>query len=173
MSSRGAPFRWLIRSLGAEIRLVSAEVRIDHREFEEAYRAGIAEWQAGRRKEAVQAFRRGTDLYTGDLFHEPALQEAFDVERHRCRLRAVRMQELEAGDAFERGAFENARAIAERLLEIDPTHEEAHRILMRIYRKFGQEDLLARQFRLCERLLRQHLDVEPSEETRNLAATGS
>ena len=137
-------------------------------EFEEAYKLGMQAFEAGRQDEAVETFRRASDLYTGDLFCEPVLMEGFDLERHRCRLRVCRMLEVSADRAFERGLYEESRALSERLLEIQPTHEEAHRQLMRIYELFGQQDLLRRQYQLCERLMRQELDLEPSAETRRL-----
>ncbi|MBM3268183.1 MAG: hypothetical protein FJZ01_11100, partial [Candidatus Sericytochromatia bacterium] len=151
------------------LRLDTRAIRVDMLEFEDAYQSGAAALAGGRPAEADAAFRRACELYAGDLFAEPLLQEICDIERHRCKVRVARMLLHLAERAFAAGAYEIARAHAERLLGIDATNEEAHRQLMRIYRLFGQEDLLERQFRLCERILRQELDLEPSGDTRELA----
>lgn len=66
------------------------------------------------------------------------------------------------------GADEPAVATAKSLLEIDPFQEVAHRALIRHYAGKGQMGLAVRQYQTCCEVLRQELDVEPSDATNAL-----
>lgn len=56
----------------------------------------------------------------------------------------------------------------QRLLELDPEREGWHRALMQTYADAGERALALRQYHACRRLFREHLGVEPSEDTRAL-----
>ena len=64
-----------------------------------------------------------------------------------------------AGDCGE------AIPVAHRAIQIDPCHEEAHRLLMRCFAAEGRQMLARRQLEMCRRNLRHTLGVEPSPET--------
>ena len=63
------------------------------------------------------------------------------------------------------GEFEQAIAYARRWLGLDPLHEPAHRCLMQLYAWSGQRAAALRQYRECERVLKEELGVPPEEET--------
>lgn len=64
-----------------------------------------------------------------------------------------------------RGEFEPAIAHARRWLELDPTHEAAHRGLMELYGQAGRRGAALRQYRACVRILEEELGIAPSAET--------
>lgn len=138
------------------IRLERDGLAIDWVEFEAAYRA--------------RDFARAMALYRGELLAEPLMRDWFELERHRASAMAVEMLTELAEAAIAGEHFDQARACWERLLTLDPTHEEAHRQLMRLYARFGQPQLVARQYQALEKVLRQELDEAPSPETRALLA---
>ncbi len=140
-------------------------VWLDTAAFEDAARTGLAAEAKGELAAAMVAYQSAIALFRSDLLDEPMLLEWFDLDRHRFRTRAREILVALADHAFAEGHFERARELAERLLAIDPASEEAHRRLMAVYGRFGQRDLVLRQFELCRRVLREQLDAEPSQET--------
>ena len=67
-----------------------------------------------------------------------------------------------------RGDFERAIQHGRRLLALDPLHEPAHRLLMRLYVASGQQAAGLRQYTECVRILDQELGLPPQPETTEL-----
>ncbi|MFQ5858356.1 MAG: AAA family ATPase, partial [Anaerolineae bacterium] len=65
-----------------------------------------------------------------------------------------------------REEHEAALAAALQLLSHDPLREDAHRLAMRAYCRLGQRNAALEQYRRCQEIVRQELDVEPMVETR-------
>ena len=63
------------------------------------------------------------------------------------------------------GEFEGAIGYSKRWLELDGGNEAAHRRLMESYALAGQRTKALRQFRECERILKEEMGVSPQEET--------
>lgn len=63
------------------------------------------------------------------------------------------------------GNFDAALPYARRWLSLDPLHEPAHRHLMQLYARTGQQLAALRQYQDCVRLLQTELGVLPSDET--------
>lgn len=89
-------------------------------------------------------------------------------EIERCRRRVL--QRL-AERLLAVGEPRAAAARFERLLAIDGECEGWHRGLMSAYSLSGDRGLALRQYHACRTILREHLGVEPSAETRSLYAS--
>jgi len=98
-----------------------------------------------------EAFRRAAELYTGDLLPDDAA-EPWSEDRRRG-LRDSFLSDL-------RGA-----GLWSRLLEIEPTDEEAHRELMRAHLEAGNRQAAIRQFERLRDVLRDELGVGPDPES--------
>ncbi len=61
--------------------------------------------------------------------------------------------------------FEEAIRYGRRWLALDPLHEMAHRELMAIYARAGQQAAALRQYEECARILTDELGIEPEAET--------
>jgi DNA-binding SARP family transcriptional activator len=59
----------------------------------------------------------------------------------------------------------HSHAVAQRLLECDPTDECAYRTLMRIYAENGDSDAIDTTYKTLKRLLRREVEAVPSAET--------
>lgn len=114
------------------------------------------------------------DLYKGDLLDGVSLPEALDqwFPPHRS---AYRRKSLQLVDRLSRayptiGTTEElaCERLAERLVASDPTAEEAHRALIRLYLNRGKANAALRQFRSFREALQRELGVEPEDETRAL-----
>jgi DNA-binding SARP family transcriptional activator len=113
-------------------------------------------------------------LYTGDILAGIALPEPLDqwfaphqrAFRREALLLVERLSRFKAPDLNQVEAA--CQGLAERLLAIDPTAEEAHRALMRLCHHQGRLNAAVRQFEACKEALRRELDVEPEAQTQQL-----
>lgn len=107
---------------------------------------------------AMLAWWQG-DLLAG--FYEEWL--VFDREHYRERLLKLGLQATQALRA--RSEYAGAIAVAQQVLTHDPANEHAHQHLMFCYMAAGDRPAALRQYELCERTLRDELDVPPLPET--------
>ncbi len=113
------------------------------------------------------------DLYVGDLLGaQPASEgvEWFAPYRMGYRRTALELVERLSLASPRGGSPEelSCERLAERLLKTDPSAEEAHRALIRIYLDRGKANAALRQYLLCQEVLRRDLGVEPEQATRAL-----
>jgi len=121
-----------------------------------------------------EALERAEALFGGELL------EGFDIrsedfeqwlasERHRLRGILVkvlsRLQHLRA----QAGETDKAIETAQRLLRLDPLHEESYRSLMQLHASAGRRTLALQQFNILRTVLQKELQVEPEPETCRLA----
>lgn len=117
------------------------------------------------RRRQTEAYEAALAVYTGELLPEDRYED-WCTER-RASLAELRAQLLLGlADALEqRGAgIESAERLRQVVSE-DPTREEVHRRLIRIWAELGKRDKAVRQFHACEEALRRHLDLKPQKET--------
>jgi DNA-binding SARP family transcriptional activator len=150
--------RGLIDARGQRLRLEPG-VRVDLR---------IAE-DLARRELAGTENVPGPEPFSADLL--PDWYEDW-VLLERERFRQLRLRALEAlcerqlragriGDALDAGLLSLAG---------EPLRESAHRVLVRVHLADGNAVEAVRQYRLCRRLLREQLGVEPTQQLRELVA---
>ncbi|AZO74172.1 MULTISPECIES: BTAD domain-containing putative transcriptional regulator [unclassified Mesorhizobium] len=114
------------------------------------------------------------DLYRGELLD--GLSFPSEIDEWLAPLRASytrkaldlaeRLSLLRELDSHEERACER---LAECLVTLDPCAEQAHRALIRIFRRRGKTNDAFRQFLACREALKRELGVEPEEATRTLA----
>lgn len=117
-----------------------------------------------------QELARSLAIYDGDLLSDfNARSQAFDdwllVERENLRQQALTgLTQLLEIETAER-ARDPAILTCQRLLTLDPLHEDVHRQLMQLYADNGQLGLARRQFKLCRDALSRELNLPPAHET--------
>ena len=99
----------------------------------------------------------------------PSFDQWLLAERSRfsTQLRSLLEEELSTVDRLQVDASQRA-AVARRLIEYDPTHERASRVLMQALSDLGDRAQAIREYQRCRSALRDALDVEPSDETQAL-----
>ena len=113
-------------------------------------------------------------LYRGDFLSEFSLadSQAFSewelIRRERLHQRGLEALATLASYHDRRGAGELARHYAQRQVELDPWHEEAHRHLMVMLARAGQRSAALAQYEICRQVLAEALGVEPTPETQKL-----
>ncbi|MCG3202026.1 MAG: hypothetical protein NFCOHLIN_01899 [Gammaproteobacteria bacterium] len=115
----------------------------------------------------------GCALYRGELLEDLSVRdEGYEewllVERQRLHGAALRalgrlLSHQEQGKAADRIA-----GTAQRLLQLEPANEQAHRALMRLYAEQGQREAALRQYQECRAALKRELNAEPGAETEEL-----
>jgi ATP/maltotriose-dependent transcriptional regulator MalT/DNA-binding SARP family transcriptional activator len=139
---------------------------VDSAEFERAASAALAAAGAAR----ANALERAAALWTG----EPLPEDRYAAWSSAWRERLVTLYAQVLGALIERyaaaGRHDEVILEAQRLLEVEPLNEEAHRRLMLAFARTGRVSLALRQFLACRRALVVELGVEPSDETSRLQA---
>ncbi len=108
-------------------------------------------------------FMAGFSLRDAEPFDEWQLAEA---EAYRRDLAGVLERFARASAA--RGDWATAIGAARRWLELDPLDEPAHRLLMLVLARSGEQTAAIRQYRECVRMLDAELGVAPLAETSEL-----
>jgi DNA-binding SARP family transcriptional activator len=152
------------RALGAEhlrlrddlLTLGAAGLWVDVDALEAAARRGDTEEALG--------------LYAGELLPENRFDPWAEPRRSQVRGTVVRLLLDQAVAREARADTWAAIASLERLVAIDPLHEEAYERLMRLAAADGQRHVALRWYQRIAEALREELDVEPGDELRRLHA---
>ena len=112
---------------------------------------------------------RGEFLAGLSLGDCPAFDEWLFVQRERLHLQIINALEDLAGYHEHAGNLGPAKKYVQRLLELEPLHEPAHRQLMRLLARAGQRSAALAQYETCRRLLADELGVTLASETILLA----
>jgi DNA-binding SARP family transcriptional activator/predicted ATPase len=124
--------------------------------------------------ECVPALEEAVALYRGDFMAGFTLPDslAFDewqfFQTQGLRDQLAGALERLIGLYTETEAHDRAIEYARRWLALDPTHEPAHRELMALYARAGQQAAALRQYELCQQTLEAELGLSPSPETTTL-----
>ena len=112
---------------------------------------------------------RAAGLYQGELLDGVASEAAFEewlwATRERLRRAATTAMAKLLARQSDAGATDAAIATSTRLLSVEPTHELAHRALIRLYAAAGRRAEAIRQYHACVDLLRRELSTEPEPAT--------
>lgn len=119
----------------------------------------------------LESLEQAVSLYQGNFGEDLLLKRSspFDewilIKREQIsRLVLSALQNLANG--YETcGDYEKVKKFAQKQLEIEPWHEEAHRQLMRAQALSGERNRAIMQYEACRRLLWGELGVEPESET--------
>jgi DNA-binding SARP family transcriptional activator len=139
---------------------------VDVEAFRHAVRSGL-ESDDNDTTELASAAR----LYSGDLLVGfglgdcPVFEEWLEGEQERLRRAAVSVYRRLVEGSLEGGDYRRGIDYAHRLLTIEPTSEETHRQLMRLYSGAGRHSRALTQFKQLEQLLDRELGVQPMPET--------
>ena len=122
-----------------------------------------------------EALEQAGVLYVGDFLdgidvRSEGFEEWLAAERTRLRDLAADVLLRLSQIYMDGGEWDAALEAAQRLLALDPSREQGHRVLMRLYDRTGRRSLALRQYRTCEDSLKSELDAAPAPETVRLHA---
>lgn len=164
-----APYASFVVYEGGCYRLCpSLRVSTDVDEFDAHYERGRRLAGEGRMHEAATEYDRAVELYRGDYLVEDLYEDWTMVERERLINAYVGALTRLTGYYAETARYEEGVRACYHILEKEPCHEGAYRVLMECYAGLGLPTLAGRQYRLCEEILRRKRGVSPSSETETL-----
>ncbi|MBA3950412.1 MAG: AAA family ATPase [Rubrobacter sp.] len=134
---------------------------VDVEAFEEA--AATA-----RRSREPMAYRAAIELYEGELLPEDRYEEWTEEKREALRRLYLALLVELAGLHKEREEYEPAVEALRRVVSEEPTAEEAHVGLMRVYAISGQHHEAVLQYGQLRDALSRKLDTEPAGASRRL-----
>src|SRR5581483_9433577 len=116
----------------------------------------------------VSDYEAALELYRGDLLGEDPYEDWVAARREQLRLLWQRLlkrlaQLHEAGGSYQSGIERLGH-----LASANPSDEETHRSLMRLYALTGSRHLALQQYQQCRAALRSDLDAEPERATTEL-----
>jgi predicted ATPase/DNA-binding SARP family transcriptional activator len=125
-------------------------------------------------EEELGALSQAVELYRGRLLEGlvvpdcSAFDEWLSLSAERYHQQATQALERLCTALVSRGRLKEALPQAQRLVALDPTNEESHRVLIRLYAWLGRWSDALRQHQACVDALREQLDVTPQAETSRL-----
>ena len=171
-SSGGSPTNYITNYVILEegyYRMCSeVQVVSDVDDFDEYYEEGRRLHTQGTLEGAAGYFERAIALYRGDYLVEDLYEDWTMVERERLCNAYIDMLGRLAHYYYQTGKHQESIRACYRVLEKDRCHEHSYRMLMRSYSCLGLRGRALRQYRICERILRQEYGRAPSLETQAL-----
>src|SRR5919107_3960070 len=134
---------------------------VDVEAFEEA--AATA-----RREHEPTAHRAAIELYVGDLLPEDRYEEWAEQRRQELRRMFLSLLVELATEHEERAEHGQGVEVLRRAVAEEPTLEEAHASLMRLYALLGQEGEALAQYERLQEAMSKRLGTEPSTATNRL-----
>jgi two-component SAPR family response regulator len=153
-----------ILSQGSGYLMRGTGIWVDFEEFEAAADAGAQAEARGDTAEMLNHLHRAADLYRDDFLPDEDADWAVE-QREWLRGRALRAFESLRSEAGRRRDAAGLAHWAQRILRVDPYHEETYRVLMLMHGRRGEMGEVHRWHELCVRRLRRDLAVEPMPET--------
>jgi len=115
----------------------------------------------------AQIIRRAVEIYRGELL-DGWYQDWCLFERERLQHQYLAMLDKLMDYCEVHQQYEEGLSHGEKILRYDRAREHTHRRLMRLYYLSGNRTAALRQYRKCVETLREELDVEPAQRTRQL-----
>jgi DNA-binding SARP family transcriptional activator len=161
-----------IRNAGETLILDGTHLWVDAEEFVAAVREAETYAGGGRGDLALRSAARAFDLYRGDFLAGATITGGWAVIcREQLRELFFSAARLSIEHHVRRGEFAAGIAVCWRGLELEPSREDLHYWLIRLFADAGRRDDALRQYRACRRVLRRDLGVAPGPEIEALHQT--
>lgn len=115
-------------------------------------------------EEATKALSSALDLYQGP-FCDDCYYAWVEDPRERYRALFVKSSATLANLVMEYGQPDDAIAVLDRAIEVDPVNEDLYRRAISIEGRIGRRKAVVTRFSRLEAILQDELDVDPDEET--------
>lgn len=131
------------------------------------YWLDVPEFEKGVTQGSAQQLQSAIDLYRGsflsNVYEDWCLEERYRLEAYYLRALSKLITYY-----LNNRRFTAAMEVSRLLLKADQLSEVAHRAIMVSHYQLGNRSAAIEQFQECVRLLKKELNIDPSEETRDL-----
>ncbi|MEM9884831.1 MAG: BTAD domain-containing putative transcriptional regulator [Bacteroidota bacterium] len=140
-------------------------IETDHQQFSTAYqKARIVEREQDKLA-TLNAYFKAYANYRGDFAENISKDDWVESERDSLRENFLQILSRCCQLFLEEERYTIVMNIAKKMLKIDNCLENVHRDLMFVYWKTGNRQRAIRQFNTCKTILKQELNIEPSQKT--------
>ena len=142
---------------------------LDTAQFQKDVESGIIELPT-----SPLILETAVSLYTGEFIEgflipkASLFEEWTHTQRQQLHLLIVNGLQKIVGYHLDADRFETGIPFAQRLLNLEPWHEQTHRDLMLLQWQSGDHHAALHQYELCQQILMDELSVVPSPETHTL-----
>ncbi|MGH8824478.1 MAG: AfsR/SARP family transcriptional regulator [Jiangellaceae bacterium] len=144
------------------------QVVTDVGRFEAALSKARAAERSGDASGALAAYQEAIAYYRGDFASDAPYEQWTLLPRESLRIVYIDALDRLSRIQLASGHLDDCIATGHRMLDVDPCHEDAHRLLMRCYAGQGRVYQAIRQYEFCRRVLNATLQAEPGLETTQL-----
>lgn len=142
-----------------------AVIELDTRSFQGQIQKGLNE---ANHDEAGSLLEKGLSLYQGEYLPERRYDDWCAGKRESMLVYFLRGAEKMAQLNIDKRNFGQAIYWCEKIIECDPTWEEAYRLLMYCYFRKNNRPQAIKWYQKCTKILKEELGVTPLEPTRNM-----
>ncbi|WP_307065395.1 BTAD domain-containing putative transcriptional regulator [Alkalibacillus filiformis] len=135
---------------------------LDLDEFERYVEAGLVEQVASKSRDLLV---KGLTLYDGDYLAHRRTSDWVVSERERIQVQYLQAAEKLAQIATRLEEYELCLRWCFKILQIDQTWEEAYRLIMYSYDRQNNRPQAIKWFKKCQSVLKEELDIEPTQAT--------
>jgi len=140
-------------------------LHVDVDEFERHWMAGRALEPAGDRVGATREYEAAEFLYNGDFLQDDPYEEWSLLRREGLKDTYLTLVGRLSEASFEAGDYDACILRCQKVLEADPCREDTYQRLMRSHSLLGQPGRAHRWYEICIRVLKEELELPPSDET--------
>ena len=158
----------LVKADGDTYVLNTDGVWIDVDAFSDHYYAGLRYERQHQTEAAVREFAAAEALYRDDFLVEDLYEEWTVLRREELKDQYLLVLTKLSQLCLVGRDLEGCITRSHKLLTKEPCREDAYQRLMQCYALLGQRGRALRWYEICERTLRQELEVGPSAETQRL-----
>ncbi len=158
----------LVKADGDTYVLNTEGVWIDVDAFSDHYYAGLRYERQHQTDAAVREFAAAEALYRDDFLVEDLYEEWTVLRREELKDQYLLVLTKLSQLCLIGRDLEGCITRSHKLLAKEPCREDAYQRLMQCYTLLGQRGRAVRWYEICERTLRQELEVGPSVETQRL-----
>lgn len=139
--------------------------RVDLEEYLGFLKEGARRETSGDHKGALSLFARAEELYRGDFLREELYSSWAVEKREELRKEHFSLLSKMAGLYERRGSSSKAIAYFKKIIDMDPTFEEAYQKLMVLYSNRDMRAEAIKTYEKCRTVLQAELGVEPGGKT--------
>lgn len=167
-SSTNGDFTWILFKDGNYTINPEADIWTDIEQFDYHWTGGWQYEKAGRIDEAIAEYEAAEALYAGDYLEEDQYEDWTLLERETIRDTYFAILGRLAECHMAEEDYANAIRYCQKIIIRDRCREDAYRRLMTCYSRLGNRNRALEWYRICERTIRQELDLPPERQSRML-----
>ncbi len=158
------PYQFILHKQGVYRLDPVVALHSDAKEFLSLYHAG----QKSSGKTAIGYFEKACALYTRPFLVEDLYASWSFAHREQFRQMYLHMSDILSTHYLAHQTYNIAAQWAMKIIKENACDEAAHRQLMRVYTLQGRRNDALRQYRSCQRILHEELNMQPLPETEAL-----